>query len=283
MFRMMINEARLEFTITTASPLAIRSGMENVLEPARPDMQCVRAWHDGVETVYIPGSSLKGVLRSRAEQIINLLGGKACNCTQRKSSCSGEERDLKGLDAAGRYRSVCKACQLFGSTLVAGRVAFPDAFPVGTVKTGERAGVGINRLTGGAQHNALFQQEVVEDGSFRAALILTNYELWQLRLLLWVLRDLDDGYVALGGGSTRGLGRVHIGPVTGIFRDYRSGTERPQLLRGRLEDDRGGALHFNKGAYYWEARLETGLPELEQLLATVDVRAAMVRGDRDAR
>lgn len=281
MFRQLVNEAKLEFTLTTASPLAIRSGMENVLEPARPDMQCVRAWRDGQETVYIPGSSLKGVIRARAEQIINLLGGAACSCTNRQEACSGKEKELEGADATRRYREVCPACRIFGSTIMAGRAAFPDAYPISPVKVGERTRVAINRLTGGSQGAALFQQEVVEEAVFRAGIILTNYELWQLRLLLWVLGDMHEGYVALGGGSTRGFGRMHVGALSLTARDYRP--DQPRRWRGREEADLGEPLDFSASAYFWEAQLAGDLQEVEARLAGVDVRAAVTGGDRYAR
>lgn len=274
LFKQLVNEARLNFRLMTASPLAIRSGRENTLEPGRPDMQCVRTYYQGQETVYIPGSSLKGVIRSRAEQIVSLLGGQACNPVDRGSSCSRQERELREAGAAERYRRVCPACRIFGSTLVAARAAFPDAFPVGQVKTGEKAGVGINRITGGAQSGALFQQEVVESATFVARIFLTNYELWQLKVLLWALQDIHDGYVALGGGSTRGLGRMEVGGVSMEVRDYRQ--TRPERLLGYEVSDAGGELCFQAGPYFWSSVVE-GLETCQQLVEDIDVRIAVTR------
>ena len=61
---------------------------------------------------------------------------------------------------------------------------------------------------GSAKRGALFDQEVVVQGRFDGRIILRNVQLYQLALVLLVLRDLDEGYVQLGSGTTRGNGWV---------------------------------------------------------------------------
>ncbi|MFZ5592583.1 MAG: RAMP superfamily CRISPR-associated protein, partial [Bacillota bacterium] len=196
MFKALYNQACLTFQVLADGPLLIKAGGEAAsLDPTLPDMQFVRAFHGGRETVYLPGSSLKGVFRSRAEQILRTLGGYCCMVFGREQSCLKYEKEIREnpgdyKEAWQRYKTACLACRLFGSPFLKGRAWFADAYPVGPVRLGVRSNVGINRITGGAQKGSLFQPEVVEEGTFQVKIELVNYFTWQLVLLLYVLRDL---------------------------------------------------------------------------------------------
>jgi hypothetical protein len=60
---------------------------------------------------------------------------------------------------------------------------------------------------------------VVTEGTFTTQLHLRNFELWQLGLLGFVLKDLEDGLVRIGAAKSRGLGKVK-GHVRGIRLDF---------------------------------------------------------------
>lgn len=235
MFKALRNELRLRMTLTTASPLLIRSGKSSGIDPVLPDMQVVR---DASGRPYIPGSSLKGVVRSRVEQLLRSLDDRyACDPLGR--GC-GRYREVTGTEPGEpRYRAHCYACRLFGSTAIAGRIAFVDAFaPAGQEpRTAERHNVAIDRRSGGQSPGALFSPEVVEQGRFEAEVRLTNFALWQVLALIDTLRDLDEGYVTLGGGSSRGFGRVRVSlpEVQFDWRDLRR--EPPAHLKGYSERD----------------------------------------------
>lgn len=107
-------------------------------------------------------------------------------------------------------KNLCPGCQLFGSKIMASKIFIADAYPIGDYVLGERTGVGINRITGAAQHKALYDFETVEEGTFQVGITLKNYELYQMALLMYVLKDLDDGYVTLGAASTRGNGLMGV-------------------------------------------------------------------------
>lgn len=227
MFRELKNEAKLSVLLHTKSPLTIRSAQGKLLDPTLLDMQCVKSRYHGADTVIIPGSSLKGVIRSRYEKIIGLFGGECCDIFNDKSRCNHKINGKKNkpYEEQGRYvyQYVCPACKLFGSLNIASRIYIADAYPAGECILGERTGVGINRITGAAQKGALYDFEVVEDGTFQVEITLKNYELYQMVLLLYVLKDLDEGYVALGAASTRGNGRMEVQKLDICFRDYRKG------------------------------------------------------------
>ena len=88
MFRELKNEAKITILLHTKSPLSIRSAQGKLLDPALPDMQCIRSRYQGKDTVIIPGSSLKGVIRTRYEKIVKLFGGECCNIFDHNNSCN---------------------------------------------------------------------------------------------------------------------------------------------------------------------------------------------------
>ena len=250
MFKNMINEAKIVFNMKLDSSLNIMSSNQNSIDPTLPDMQCIRTYRNGKNTVFIPGSSIKGVMRNRCERILKFLGGDVCNIVDMKNSCGDrEDKDLSGKEV---YDKICPACRMFGSTSLGGRVKFRDAYPIGDVKVGLRDGVGIDRITGAAQRGALYNFEVVEDGIFQVIITLNNYELYQLKVLLYAIQDIDDGYVAFGGATTRGNGRMRIEDLKVEFRDYRKGIN---ALTGYDEEDRGGDLEYNRYMYFHKAQI----------------------------
>ncbi|MGQ9557447.1 MAG: RAMP superfamily CRISPR-associated protein [Desulfurispora sp.] len=260
MFKALYNQARLTFQVQADGPLLIKAGGEAAsLDPTLPDMQFVRAYHNGQETVFLPGSSLKGVMRSRAEQILRTLGENCCMVFGREQSCLKYEEKIRKKpddfkEAWQRYKIACLACRLFGSPFLKGRALFADAYPVGPVRLGVCSNVGINRITGGAQKGSLFQPEVVEEGTFQVKIELVNYFTWQLVLLLYVLRDLHDGLLGLGMGGTRGYGRVQVCGLEINLRDYRQ--DKPAGIRGFSGEDvlNPDGLDWQKQFYYWQGR-----------------------------
>ncbi|SHI96366.1 RAMP superfamily CRISPR-associated protein [Desulfofundulus thermosubterraneus] len=257
MFKNFRNEARIFFWLHTAGPLLIKGPDQPGLDPLQPDMSFVRAWRNGREVPYIPGSSLKGVLRSRAEQIIRALAPDRMAIPDPFQR--GRDDEMKDKPGDYRYYASDPVTQLFGQTYLAGRLRCADAFPVEDrpLVLNERNHVAINRITGATQGKALFNPEVVEEGTFAAEISLTNFAVWQLKLLGVLLQDLDDGFLLLGGSTTRGYGRVRVENAQVLVRDYRRDPPA-EVLRGYEHDDTvpvAGCRYTNKG-YCWEAARE---------------------------
>ncbi|MCL2426605.1 MAG: CRISPR-associated RAMP protein Csx7 [Oscillospiraceae bacterium] len=239
MFAKLTNEAILTFNLKNEGPLLINSGAAAKIHP-RPDMSFVRTVHNGEETVYLPGSSIKGVFRSRYEQVMKALGKKACNPLdpKEKDSCnSREERTAnKSRDGEQRYIKSCEACKLFGSLSLGGRLSFGDAYPVGEWKMGMRHGVGIDRITGASFPGALFDIETLENGTFAVTCKITNFKLYQLRAVLWVLEDIHEGLVTFGMGGSRGNGQMRIANDADVELVYRKYTDEAPSLEGEKKD-----------------------------------------------
>lgn len=224
MFGELINEIKISVLLHTISPLTIRSSKGKLIDPALFDMQCIKSRYQGKDTVIIPGSTLKGVFRSRYEKISAVFGKECCNIFDNGSRCKRPgDWDKRPYKEQGEYvyKNMCPACKLFGSLDIASRIYISDTYPEGECILGGRKGVAINRITGASHPGALYDFEVVEEGKFRVTIVLKNYELYQMALLMFVLKDLDEGYVSLGASSTRGNGRMEIQELDICFREYR--------------------------------------------------------------
>lgn len=237
MHKRLLVEGVLDFTIIPKGPLLVKSGAESP-DPTRPDMEFVRTRHGTLgETVYVPGSSLKGVFRSYAERVVRTIKGDDGCCNPLDKSFCGDSKELKEnkKDTRALYRKSCFICKTFGSTLLASHTSFQDAYPPPekvkeTNQTEERTGVAIDRVTGGAASRALFNLEAVTKGEFRTSVHLKNFELWQIGLIGITVRDLKQGLVRIGFGKARGLGEVEIKINNLLIRYF--GT---QIKENRLE------------------------------------------------
>lgn len=233
MLKKLINSARIDLEIIPIDPLLINSGHGTV---GGPDMSFVRTGRFGEkDEPFIPGSSLKGMIRSYAEKICRSLRdkpvpvclpyvepGKEKNGESRQASCGlsfekyKKVNKIDSISSSDIYGVSCPACRLFGSHCFSGRFATSDAYLTmkfkesGTYLLETRDGVAINRLTGGAATGAKYDMEVLTRGEFETTLEIRNFERWQLALTGLVLRDMEDGNVRLGFGKSRGLGRFRV-------------------------------------------------------------------------
>jgi len=228
MHKRLLNEAILDFTIVPEGPILVKAG-ETGADPTRPDMEFVRTWRNGERTVYLPGPSLKGVIRSHCERIVRTVGeGRSCNPVVKGKSCGDKFTQDDPGDKV--HAGSCFICQMFGHTVLAGRVRTKDAYPVDpkAVRTEERNGVAIDRVFGSVAVGP-FQMEVVTAGEFKTKIAIRNFTVAQLGLLALALRDLKLGRVGVGFGKSRGLGHV-----TASFDEFVVRYTRPPADSDRL-------------------------------------------------
>lgn len=299
MFKKSYNRAVLRIRIETVTPLLIRAG-DAGLDPTAADLTCVRTRHarHGL-TVYVPGSSLKGVLRSAAEatvrgQTFKLGVPGACDPLDHDESCAGklgkDKRKGEERPATETHQRHCLACRLFGSLAMKGRASVRDLFPWNERASDATApgadnhrranqlearhGVSINRVSGSVQHGP-FDQEMVPAGvAFWGEIGLENFQVWQLGLLAQAFGEVNDGFAQLGSTKSRGLGLATI-TVESILHEQAAGkSDRPAgvgLLATAEEERRNYGL----------------LPELELPEAPGELRGLAQRfiipGPGDAR
>ena len=149
------------------------------------------------EDHWFHGTRWKGILRGRVEYIGRSLGLDVCGAEDQQWRCCGD----------------CAVCEVFGSgeTGVA-RWSFhftplkPD-HPAGRTRNA------IDRFTGGVAEKKLFPERTV---TCQARLVIgqldgvEEHHAWVLKALLLALRDLQEGYLGIGGRTSTGLGSVQF-------------------------------------------------------------------------
>lgn len=300
------NEATLRLTITPIGPLLVKSG-EETFDPRLPNMSFVRTFSGNRRTVYLPGSSLKGMLRSHSEKLgrtVDTSRGHqlACNPLRDDESCGGrirreisKEREMKKEKAedwpgSRKHAKSCFICRMFGSTSIASHFQISDAYPVGDYHTEERNSVAIDRVYGSVMSGiGPFNYETVTEGKFRTTLRLKNFTLAQLGLLSLALRDLSLERIRLGFAKSRGLGlvsaRVEELTLNYPLCELADGQLRTLGASAPLAPDRlYGVGHFvgaNEGYGYPspdEVELPSGYAYEADDLMGVEVRAPVTEG-----
>lgn len=289
MLKKLVNQANLDIRITPLDPLLIRSGQPTV---GGVDMSFVRTYRFGDRAQpYIPGSSLKGVLRSYAEKICRSLRDQpvpvclpylkpddAADGETGQASCGlrlekyKKDHTVKMIATNQVYRLSCPICRLFGSHNFMGRLATADAYLADPPAVLEiRDGVAIDRHTGGAAPGAKYDLEVLTRGSFTTTVEIKNFERWQLGLLALVLRDMEDELVRLGFGKSRGLGRVRAEICRFQLVSYNAGLAGLSGLAGRCSQEEIDAY----GLFPETPAPEAPLPEPQRdfLRFTYDITA----------
>ena len=137
----------------------------------------------------LSGTSLAGVLRHRAERIVNTL-----------------EKPTSIIDEVfGPDFSKDKSKQAKASRLVVYEKVIKDATDLVQNR------IAIDRFTGGAYHGALFDEQPIFGGDRTRVCIeleLRNPENYEIGLLLLLLKDLWTSDLPVGGESSIGRGRL---------------------------------------------------------------------------
>jgi CRISPR-associated protein Csm3 len=177
---------------------------------------------------YIPGSSLKGRVRTEAEKIARQKGMYVCKPPNVKDMCGSLKRS---------FDEFCICCRIFGTAgdlSVASKVKFRDAYPLSKVETLlERTGIAIDREKGTIAKGALYTIQAVPAGvKFGLEIVCENMSEDELKLLKAALKSVEDS--ALGGSSSRGFGKVRISIDRVCIRtaSYYLGEEEEKVLEG---------------------------------------------------
>jgi CRISPR-associated RAMP protein (TIGR02581 family) len=200
------------------------------------------AYEKGARPV-LPGSSLRGVLRSQAERIARTLTtleawGKPSNPAEQHrlfltkcpacnpltantnhdlASCNSfiktlNKKEQSDLERKGAEHKLCLACCLFGSPWNGSRLRVEDALLMEGTDPEYKVldFVAIDRFTGGGRDSAKFDAAVLWKPRFSVCLFLENPEPWELGWLGLVLRDLHEGLITVGLGRSKGFGQCEI-------------------------------------------------------------------------
>ena len=148
------------------------------------------AWEDKSVALFIPGTSIKGVLRHYCSRILQALG-----------------HSNQAVDALFGY-SIEKTNESRKGRVMVDEVYFDKSFT-----QEEQPRIRVDRFTGGAINGALFQDHPVRKGKgkelvFRLRMTVKNCSDSEAGLVLLLVKDLMTGQITLGANRTIGYGRI---------------------------------------------------------------------------
>ncbi|MEM2618277.1 MAG: RAMP superfamily CRISPR-associated protein [Candidatus Hadarchaeales archaeon] len=147
-------------TLVNRTPLRVGTGREAPLEAA-VDMAVFRV--GGVPC--IPGSSLKGVLRTAAETLAPAFG------ITPHSPWVLPEPEKNG--------DFCEICGIFGNQQLMGHLKVHDAYPLGEAPTFIKPGVAIDRNFGSVEHGPFWEEFVVPGCKWKFQVEILNIRVFE--------------------------------------------------------------------------------------------------------
>lgn len=191
--------------IKNESPLRIGSGKsQSFTDPT--DNPIMRVGDRPV----IPGSSLKGALRSLAEIYVKSWNDK------KYTVCDLDDNDCKSCDD----ETYCIPCILFGFKDLSSRVYITDALAE-EYSISQRTMVAINRVFGGQHPGHLYMLDYVEPNStFNFTMFVYNLDFingegddWKMKaveVMRYLLKTLATEGIFIGGRKSVGYGLIKL-------------------------------------------------------------------------
>lgn len=209
----------LKVAYTTESALAISTGDQPAEIMESPVIKL------GGKPV-IPGSSLKGALRSTLEAMLAELGHEVCipfaaiPRRYRRGRKEEQKQKIKRyVSSLGRrapcddIEHPCPVCSIFGTVGgqagLSGKALFLDAIVEGDYELIERSHVAITRDTKSQSEGSLMSLQAVDAGAtFRGDIRVINAEPWEVGAILRALEGVE--LLGMGAKKTAGYGDLKI-------------------------------------------------------------------------
>lgn len=233
------NKYIIKGELVAESAISIGAGTSD-FKPTATDNPIIRD-EDGKP--FIPGTSLKGVIRSFLERLLssNIVEGlRSCNILIDKKQdgciCNEDIKDIKkdpekyaenkgykDIEFSNKdkaialliYNEQCDVCKLFGGHGFASKIKINDAKLIGDkaiVQT--RDGVAIDRETLTAADKHKYNFECVAAGTkFEFKMTVDNLDENHKKLLKLIINILSKGELSIGGKTSAGLGNIKLDNV----------------------------------------------------------------------
>jgi CRISPR-associated protein Csm3 len=209
--------------LVNETPLRVGAGRETPFGSAVDIAPITIRFADGRSVPYIPGSSMKGVLRSLAEAMVRAQG-----------KVVHSPWDFEKIEDEARNGNYCIICGTFGSTKLASHIRIYDVYPETDALTFVKTSVGINREFRGVDPGILYtEQQVVPHVRWSFRMDVINIRVFpepqeeRGELLSRLIGMLVDGMVQVGARRTLGYGRLRL--EKGSYRVY--GVEGGRLVK----------------------------------------------------
>ncbi len=185
MFKVLKNTVTAKFTLSAAGPILVGNKGSNEFDPTLPDTTFLMG-NNGEEAAFvIPGSTIKGVIRSRY-----------CEKTGKKDNDDSVEALFGKANGNNPQRS---------------KISFHDAYAdMETIKAGVRHFTSINSINHNAVKGSLRDIQVVEKGDFYGDFKAINCTEQEIYTILQILDEVNLGLVKFGGQKSRGFGTMEI-------------------------------------------------------------------------
>jgi CRISPR-associated protein Csm3 len=232
------NQYMFEIELQLVTPLHIGGNQEEAITSDSPIMR------DTNGAPFIPGSSLKGLLRTASERTVHLLSFEKDACFLKDGGCHpykkykhieelaklGEEEQL--FDEI--YAHLCPICQTYGGGMIASKVKFQHVFFDEFVPVNVRTSNKIDRDTGATVDGALFSYEYIQPKqTFKIVVEAENMTRDNLKVLGLALAQLEQNAIRFGGKQAKGLGQVKYVSGKVIEQQY-DATNKQQALSALL-------------------------------------------------
>lgn len=203
----------------------------------------------------LPGSSLKGKLRSTCETLSHALGLSACMLNHDASGvkCTSDVKyyhDIRDAYEQALQTGVqerlqwikehtCDVCKLFGSPMQASRLWISDGMLTEWASVVQvRDGVVIDRDSQTAVNGLKYDYEVIPPSSqFELCIDLENPTDQDMALLGVALFEWHAGS-SIGGFTSRGLGRFHLENIRLAGVDLTDTNQRVKFLTATRAEER---------------------------------------------
>lgn len=154
------------------------------------------AWEDKSVALFVPGTSVKGVLRHQCGRILQALGSNGELVNTLFGYSNDDDKDSRK-----------------------GRVMVDEIYFDKQFNQEEQPRIRVDRFTGGAMNGALFQDHPVRNTkgdavTFPLRMTVKNCNDAEAGLVMLLVKDLMTGQVTLGANRTIGYGRVQGKSVT---------------------------------------------------------------------
>jgi len=209
------NRWEITSTLTLESALHIGGGLNAAAYSLSDGAVLQQEEKDGVVQPYIPGSSLKGILRGTLERLVQTFHPGSCNLSFGRRA--GKPCGLED----------CITCHIFGSLKGGSRITVRDARLTPESAKAHRAlplvadqphcatqyskNLVANENKDGTIATRLWLHERVAAGTqFTLSIALDNADETDVGFVLLALDEFNQKRATIGGGTSRGLGFISI-------------------------------------------------------------------------
>lgn len=205
--------------LKNVTPIHVGGNSEDAVTSKNPIM---RISENG--TPFIPGSTIKGLMRTASERLGHLFFDREPCYLDRDHACAPHKKDIDENLTEEEiynlyYEELCPVCRTYGGGSISSKVKFDHIVLPDNTLTNIREGVKISRDTGTVESNHFYTYEYILPGyNFEIVITAENMTDENLKVLGLALAQLQGNKIRIGGMLARGLGKIEF--ISGTVKKY---------------------------------------------------------------